>query len=65
MVPGLAIFSETASASTSRSTSSLQSGCGGTKGRGMAPIIQLKLNPSTIALGKVLYVHNLKYQEAV
>ncbi len=59
---GLAIFSQTASASTSRSASSLQGASsityGGTKGSSKSPITQLKLNPSTIALGKVLYVEN-------
>ncbi|TAN24179.1 MAG: c-type cytochrome [Actinomycetota bacterium] len=61
-VSGLAIFSQTASASTSNSVSSLQGANSvtyeGTKGANKAPITQLKLNPSTIALGKTLFVES-------
>lgn len=61
-VSGMALFSLTASASTSKSVSSSQGAnsvtYGGTKGASTAPITQLKLNPSTIALGKALFVEN-------
>lgn len=60
-VGGMALFSQGASASTTGSGSSSGSNSvtyGGTSGAGKAPITTLKLDPSTIALGKTLFVEN-------
>ncbi len=61
-ISGMALFSQGASASTASGSASSGSTnsvtYGGTGGSGSAPITYLKLNPSTIALGKTLFVEN-------
>lgn len=61
-IGGMALFSQGASASTSV-VSSASNGVGsvtygGTSGASGAPITNLKLDPSTIALGKTLFLEN-------
>lgn len=61
-VGGMAIFSQGASASTTASSSGSGGAnsvtYGGTSGSSKAPITNLKLDPSTIGLGKTLFVEN-------
>ncbi len=61
-VGGMALFSQGAAAATTTGSSSSSSSnsvtYGGTKGAGKAPITYMKLDPSTIALGKTLFVEN-------